>query len=135
VGGEGKPEGREGGQPWRDCEGGGGGGRWGVGGKTERRRKKEPAEQQREIKLVQLDVTGDLRKLYDFAHGWVEKFGWGDDSLGKRILSLDGAVEDAKTMIEKLSRDIGRLKEIREKSKMVESVKKQEKTESDISLD
>jgi hypothetical protein len=31
-------------------------------------------------------------------------------------------------MIEKLSRDIGRLKEIREKSKMVESVKKQEKT-------
>jgi len=48
---------------------------------------------------------------------------------------LDGAVEDAKTMIEKLSRDIGRLMEIREKSEMVESVKKQEKTECDISLD
>jgi hypothetical protein len=61
--------------------------------------------------------------------------GWGDGSLGKRILNLDGAVEDAKTIIEKLSRDIGRLKEIREKSKMVESATKQEKTESDISLD
>jgi hypothetical protein len=38
-------------------------------------------------------------------------------------------------MIEKLSRDIGRLKEIWEKSEMVKSVKKQEKTECDISLD
>jgi hypothetical protein len=86
--------------------GGGEGGRWGVRGKTEVMGK-EPAEQQMEIKLVKLDMTGDLRNLYDFTDGWVEKFDWGDGSLDKRILNLEGAVENAGG-VEKLSSDIGR---------------------------
>lgn len=44
---------------------------------------------------MKLDMTGDLRNLYDFADGWVEKFDWGDGSLDKRILNLEGAVENA----------------------------------------
>jgi hypothetical protein len=44
--------------------GGGGGGRWGVRGKTEVMGK-EPAEQQREIKLVKLDMTGDFRAILE----------------------------------------------------------------------